>query len=360
MEIQILFERQNRFFRDPAEKLTAWRPEEIPGLFDRLEHALDRGCHVAGFLSYEAGRAFEPALAGTRETSGFPLAQFGVFHGIAPGPPPPPPTPTRVERRLAIDEAAYRANIGRIRDYIRAGDVYQITYCARYELWITGDPIALFHRLLRHQPVPYPAWFRSEEATLLSLSPELFFRKTGNRIVTRPMKGTWRRGGNPLTDWWGRRRLHYDEKNRAENVMIVDLMRNDLGRVGSQVHVPTLFDVASYTTLHQMTSTVAAEVPPGIRAFDLFRALFPSGSVTGAPKVRAMQIIEEVEPEPRRIHTGAIGYITPSREMFFNVAIRTLLVREGRGEMGVGGGIVWDSTPEGEFAECQLKATFLD
>jgi len=142
--------------------------------------------------------------------------------------------------------------------------------------------------------------------------------------------------------------------------MIADLMRNDLGRIGNRVRVPRLFEVASYTTLHQMTSTVTARVPTEIPVFELFRALFPSGSVTGAPKIRAMEIIREIEPGPRRIHTGAIGYITPEREMIFNVAIRTLLLQGGASEMGVGGGIVWDSTPSGEYEECAIKSSFLD
>jgi len=360
MEIYIGFDRQHRLFRNPVEELRTQNPDELPRLFARIESALGAGYFVAGFLSYEAGQAFEPVLGGTVEAD-FPLLHFGVFKSMEAGPLPGiGETPAPVERKLAIDYEAYRRNIDQIRNYIRQGEVYQITYCVKNLLRYHGDATALFRRLLRLQPVPYPALVLAEDYKLLSLSPELFFRKTGADIVTKPMKGTWRRGNNFVSDWMNRRKLHFDPKNRAENVMIADLMRNDLGRIGTKVRVPRLFEVASYTTLHQMTSTVTAQVPSQIPVFDLFRALFPSGSVTGAPKIRAMQIIRELEAGPRCIHTGAIGYLTPAREMFFNVAIRSLLLRGTAGEMGVGGGIVWDSTPAGEYEECQIKSAFLD
>ncbi len=359
MEIYIGFEGQHRTFRHPVAELKAWELAEVPGVFAAVERALRAGCYVAGFLTYEAGYAFEPVFAPARATE-LPLAHFGVFERMESGARPAVGQgAVAVESVEAISAETYGNNVQKIRDYIRSGDVYQITYCVKNLLRFGGDPRTLFQRLLRRQLVPYPAYFLSSGYNLLSLSPELFFRKVGTNIVTKPMKGTWRRGGNFLTDWLNRRRLHLDEKNRAENVMIVDLMRNDLGRVGRMVKVPRLFEVASYTTLHQMTSTVTAQVPEDIRAFDLFAALFPSGSVTGTPKIRAMQIIREIEDGPRRIHTGAIGFLTPAREMFFNVAIRTLLLQGNTGEMGVGGGIVWDSTPRGEYEECQIKSAFL-
>ena len=359
MDIYIGFDGRHRFFRRPVEVLRTDKPGELPGLFERIEAALRAGYYVAGFLAYEAGYAFESRLdlPGERD---FPLLHFGVYAGMDAAQPAPlaEAAPVR-ERRLDIDFAAYQARIQTIRDLIRAGDVYQITYCVRNRFRYEGDAAALFQRLWRRQPVPYPAFLDAGDYQVLSLSPELFLHKRGAGIVTKPMKGTWVRGRNFFTDWRNRRRLHFDEKNRAENVMIADLMRNDLGRIGSVVRVPKLFEVATYTTLHQMTSTVTAQIPPDIRVGELFRALFPSGSVTGAPKIRAMQVIRDVEDGPRRIHTGAIGFISPDREMFFNVAIRTLLLREGAGEMGVGGGIVWDSTSEGEYEECQIKSAFL-
>jgi len=177
--------------------------------------------------------------------------------------------------------------------------------------------------------------------------------------VTKPMKGTWVRGTNWINDFYAGQRLKYDKKNRAENIMIADLLRNDLGRVGSCVRAPRLFDVAGYQTLFQMTSTVTAKMNNDVLFYDLFKAIFPSGSVTGAPKIRAMQIIRELEREDRKIYTGAIGYMAPNRDLFFNVPIRTLFIKDGLGEMGVGGGIVWDSTPQGEWQEGILKAKFL-
>jgi para-aminobenzoate synthetase/4-amino-4-deoxychorismate lyase len=173
------------------------------------------------------------------------------------------------------------------------------------------------------------------------------------------MKGTWPRGGNFFSDMFAGLRLHYDEKNRAENLMITDLLRNDLGRCGNKIHVPKLFEVARYNLLYQMTSTVTARVQSDIPLYTLFSSLFPSGSVTGTPKIRAMQIIRELETEERKIYTGAIGYILPNKNMFFNIPIRTLLLQEQKGEMGIGGGIVWDSTAQGEWDEGMLKGNFL-
>lgn len=359
MEIYIGFERQHRTFRHPIDELQAWNLEQVPVVLAAVERALCAGFYVAGFVTYEAGYAFERLFAPVGETD-LPLIHFGVFEQMdREALPVIGSGSVALESALGIDAESYETNVQKIRDYIQSGDVYQITYCVKNLLRYEGDPRTLFQRLLKKQPVPYPACFLSPGYNLLSFSPELFFRKCGTQILTKPMKGTWRRGRNFLTDWLNRRRLHFDEKNRAENVMIADLLRNDLGRIGTNVRVPRLFEVASYTTLHQMTSTVTAQVPAEIRVFDLFAALFPSGSVTGAPKIRAMQIIREIENGPRRIHTGAIGFMAPDREMFFNVAIRTLLLRGNTGEMGVGGGIVWDSTPRGEYEECQIKSAFL-
>ncbi len=359
MEVYIGFEGQHRTFYDPVDELRADHPAEVAGVFAAIERALSAGYYAAGFLAYEAGYAFERVFDAAAVAAGFPLAHFGVFRRMEEEPPPATQGPPVLDRALAIDPRTYAENVEKVRGYIQKGDVYQITYCVKNRLTYEGEPKALFGRLFNRQPVPYPAYVLTAEFNLLSLSPELFFKKRGEHITTKPMKGTWRKGGNLISDWYNRRRLHFDPKNRAENVMIVDLMRNDLGRIGTKVQVPKLFEVTSYTTLHQMTSTVTAQVPADITALRLFSALFPSGSVTGAPKIRAMQIIQEIEDGPRRIHTGAIGYMTPEREMFFNVAIRTLLLQGQTGEMGVGGGIVWDSTPQGEYEECKIKSSFL-
>ena len=187
----------------------------------------------------------------------------------------------------------------------------------------------------------------------------MFIKKELNRVTTKPMKGTWPRSEDLIPDFVARFKLHFDEKNRAENVMIADLLRNDLGRIGNNIRAPKLFEVNGYRTLYQMTSTVTGRVKKDLSIYDVFAALFPSGSVTGAPKIRAMEIIRELEREERRIYTGAIGYITPAKDLFFNIPIRTLLIRKNCAEMGIGGGIVWDSTPQGEWDEGMLKAKFI-
>jgi para-aminobenzoate synthetase/4-amino-4-deoxychorismate lyase len=214
--------------------------------------------------------------------------------------------------------------------------------------------------------VPYSAYIAADNFTILSLSPELFIKKNSTYLVTKPMKGTWPRGKSMLSDFIAPLCLKYDRKNRAENVMIADLLRNDLGRLGTNIKAPTLFEVARYKTLCQMTSTVTAKVKRDIEIYELFSAVFPSGSVTGTPKIRAMEIINELEKDQRKIYTGAIGFITPGKDIFFNIPIRTILIKGkqpfssgNQAEMGIGGGIVWDSTLDGEWNEGLLKAKFL-
>ena len=357
MKVLIEFERRPLYFDDPKEIIAAYSLAEIPACLDRMEAALRRGNYLAGFLSYEAGYAFEPRL-GLQKAFDFPLLYFGVYRG----PRRPESWRGRTNFRLAhfetnISTADYFSDVETIREYIAAGEVYQITYCLKYKFAFEGDEQALYRRLLKEQPVPYPAFIKDDKFSLLSLSPELFMKKNGETLLTKPMKGTWLRQGK--FDFWNGWRLRHDPKNRAENIMICDLLRNDLGRIGSRVRAPKLFEVARYRTLYQMTSTVTGRVDRDISLYKLFAALHPSGSVTGAPKIRAMEIIRQLENEERRIYTGAIGYITPAKDLLFNVPIRTLLLQNGRGEMGVGGGIVWDSTPAGELEECRTKAKFL-
>jgi para-aminobenzoate synthetase/4-amino-4-deoxychorismate lyase len=353
----------DRKFADPLRIITAHHPKEIGPAFAQMEEALQAGHHLAGFLSYEAGYAFEETLR-EEKTYDFPLLYFLVCpHPLSPSPNGRGGTRSEGVRasRLNIDYKAYSQNIQSIKSHIAAGNTYQITYCLKYKFDFTGDSYALYRQLVKEQPVPYPAYLETDEFQILSLSPELFLEKKGGNIMTKPMKGTWPRGKNFWEDLWAKRKLHRDKKNRAENVMIADLERNDLGKIcrpGSVV-TPKLFEVARYKTLCQMTSTVRGKLNPKIELSDLFSALFPTGSVTGAPKIRSMSIIRKLEREERRIYTGAIGWIKPNRDLFFNIPIRTLLLKDGQGEMGVGGGIVWDSTPEGEWEECRLKAEFL-
>lgn len=382
-----------RLFVAPARLCIAHRPEEIPALFRALESALAQGWCAAGFFSYECGIRFEPKAAMRPGSEGQPLAWFGLYdrsyvfdHAtgrFVDGAPPElaafrgqgkatgrdsAPTP-EMRNAFALSESDYTAHIDAIHKLIRAGDVYQLNFTAPFRLETRESAAALYARLRARQPVDYGAFLHWEPGRFLqSFSPELFFRLESDgvsrRIVTRPMKGTAPRGrtaheDRALAEW-----LRNDPKNRAENVMIVDLLRNDLGRVArvGSVRAEPLFAVERYRTLWQMTSTVRAELRPDVDFHAVFRALFPSGSVTGAPKVRAMQAIAGLENGPRGVYTGAIGYFSP-QETLFNVAIRTLALESGPtglcGAMGSGSGIVIDSEPAAEYRECLLKAEFL-
>lgn len=353
------FEKKRISFSDPLEVISCREHEAIPECFQRMENALKKGLYLAGFLSYESGSAFEECLRNSI-THDFPLLHLGVFRQPSVIDIKEKSDNEKISDPLVnISLSQYYKNIGTIKYHISVGDVYQITYCIKYNFNFNGDTYSLYKRLLREQPVPYPAYIKTKDFDIVSLSPELFVKKNRSFVTTKPMKGTWHRGHNFIEDILAGWKLKLDPKNRAENIMIADLLRNDLGRIGKTIKWPKIFEVARYTTLFQMTSTVTGKVDSNIPVQDIFRALFPSGSVTGAPKIRAMQVIKEIEKEERRIYTGAIGYITPQRDMIFNVPIRTLLIKNGRGEVGIGGGIVWDSTPQAEFDECMLKARFL-
>jgi para-aminobenzoate synthetase/4-amino-4-deoxychorismate lyase len=361
MKILIQFEKKPLLFQKPKSIIACYHPAKFRACFEEMEEALRRGYYIAGFFSYEGGYCFEDKLLEVKDYD-FPLIYMGVYdeplrQDIQPG--ATLAKPSLKDLRINISQAEYFNNIAAIRRYIEKGDVYQITYCIKLLFQFNGSPLELYNRLLREQPVPYPAYIETGDFQILSLSPEMFVKKISTQLVTKPMKGTWQRGQNFLSDLFCRLRFQFDEKNRAENVMIADLLRNDVGRLGSGVKAPKLFEVARYKKLYQMTSTVTGIADKDIGLYKLFASLYPSGSVTGAPKIRAMSIIRELEKEERKIYTGAIGYITPSKDMFFNIPIRTLLLKDSKGEMGIGGGIVWDSTPLGEWNEGLLKARFL-
>lgn len=360
MKIQINFKEQNLIFDRPDRVIACHDLKEIRAAFDEIEKMLAQGFHVAGFLSYEAGYAFEK-FDRINNTFDFPLLYFGCYKEANKIPKTIKSSDQFEIRNLRrnLDETEYGRNISLIRKHIAAGNVYQITYCLKLLFDFLGDSYALYQNLLAKQPVPYPAYIKDKDFTILSLSPELFIKKQGSYIETRPMKGTWQRGKNYFHDKLEQFRFQHDKKNRAENIMIADLLRNDLGRVAQNIRAPKLYEIAGYNTLFQMTSTVIAKIDQDIPLYTLFKALFPSGSVTGAPKIRAMQVIDQIETSPRHIYTGAIGYIAPNKDMFFNIPIRTILVQDNKAEMGIGGGIVWDSTSEGEWFESQLKAKFL-
>lgn len=260
-----------------------------------------------------------------------------------------------------MTEAAYLGKVRRIKDYIRTGDIYQANMTLRYSAPCTGEPRELYRRLRRRNPAPFAAYLECGDHQVLSSSPERFIEVRGRRIETRPIKGTVPRGRDEKEDARMRQMLEESEKDHAELLMIVDLERNDLGRVAriGSVRVPELFAIESYQTVHHLVATVAAELDDGVGLEALLRAVFPGGSITGAPKIRAMEIIDEVEPTRRNLYTGAIGYLDFSGDMDLNIIIRTLVVNDGRVDYQVGGGIVWDSDEVSEFQETGHKGRAL-
>ncbi len=362
--------RHSYLFSNPLEILSASEAAEVPALFSAIEHRLQAGMYIAGFLSYECGYVLQD-IADMRPSNeaSIPLAWFGVFaepETLSHELPNPfahqsAGHPEISNLSIALDRDEYARSVERIRTYIADGDTYQVNYTTQADFHYSGSPEALYEELLLRQPVPFSAFAHVGSKYILSFSPELFFRLEGNSVAVRPMKGTARRGKNSAEDEQIRQWLSQDAKNRAENIMIVDLMRSDLGRISEigSVKVESLFDVEKYKTLFQMTSTISAKLRPDVDWYQIFRSLFPSGSVTGAPKIRTMEIIHELEPRNRGVYTGAIGFISPRREAVFSVPIRTLVVADGQGSMGIGSGITYESIPDREYEECLLKARFL-
>ena len=269
----------------------------------------------------------------------------------APVAKPPAPNVTRAE---------YEAGVSRIREYIAAGDVYQVNLAQRFSARVRGSPLALYRRLRARNPAPFGAYLEFGGTVVASISPERFLRfDAATRLVeARPIKGTRPRGTTPARDNALARELLESEKDRAENVMIVDLLRNDLGKVcrPGSVTVPTQFALESHPTVHHLVSTVTGVVPDDRDAFDLLRAAFPGGSVTGAPKIRAMEIIAQLERAPRGVYCGANGYVSCTGSMDFNIPIRTIVLRDGMATFHAGAGIVWDSDPAAEYQETLAKA----
>ncbi len=382
------FNNENRrclLFERPLRILTAHGPGDTEELFRAIERELARGHYLAGWWSYEWGYALEGRLGHLlgRCRPSMPLVWLGVFN---------PPTiwegdslPSRscsitnststgnalgntasstakdTQLELDVTPREFTQAIESIKEYISKGETYQVNYTIRGRFRYAGDPIRLYTELGRRQAVSYAGLIRNHEFWVLSLSPELFFRRRGDRIWSRPMKGTIKRGKDPEEDLLLARHLANDPKNQAENVMIVDLLRNDLGRIcrHGTVRVPELFKVERYETLFQMISMVEGSLRKGTSWKDIFKALFPCGSITGAPKIRTMEIIAELEASPRGVYTGAIGFIAPDNEAIFNVAIRTVTITNGTGELGIGSGITIESDPRDEFEETLLKAKFL-
>lgn len=350
-----------RFYGNPMRVIEAREVDEVRPALDALRRARAQGLHAAGFLAYEAGAAFEPAAqAGASDG---PLLWFGLFERWEEAPTLPDPAGAWIGALApCVDRAAYGLAFDEVAELIRAGDLYQANLSFRARARVEGDPLALFAALRARAGAGWGAVVATGEATFLSFSPELFFRLEGGRLTCRPMKGTARRAATSAEDRAAAEALAADPKQRAENLMIVDLLRNDLSRVAvaGSVAVPELFTVESYPTVHQMVSVVTAELAPDRDALDVLAAAFPCGSITGAPKVRAMQALGEVERgPPRGIYTGSIGHLDADGDAQFNVAIRTLTIRDGEALVGLGSGIVADSTVDEEWDECLAKAAFL-
>ncbi|HTO34039.1 MAG TPA: aminodeoxychorismate synthase component I [Pararhizobium sp.] len=356
-------------FAQPSHVITARTEAQFSRGLAEMETAQAEGKWLAGFMSYEAGHLFEKKLAPfAEENRPTPLMSFGVFDAPAQRHPLSEPRrrtenePFITAPRASWNLDAYRQRFDRLHQHLRQGDCYQANLTMPINASWSGDPLAAFWSLIGRQPVKYGALVALDGPILLSRSPELFFRVDRDGwIETHPMKGTARRGATPAEDKALVEEMRADPKSQAENRMIVDLLRNDVSRIAEvgTLDVPRLFDIETYPTVHQMVSHVRAKLLPGTTITRIFEALFPCGSVTGAPKIRAMEILHDLEDGPRDAYCGAIGFIAPDGTMRFNVAIRTLsLFPEGRAVFNVGGGIVFDSTAEAEYEECLLKARF--
>jgi len=357
-----------RLFSRPVSTIEAREPAEVRPALEAIRLGLAEGRHAAGFLAYEAGAGLEPRFA-VHATGGAPLLWFGLFDEVetipadaVPGLLPDPAAAWVGTPEPEIDRAAYDARLARVLELIAAGDIYQANLTFPAAVRQMGDPLAIYAGLRQQAGAAYGAVIATGRETILSLSPELFFRLDGKRLLARPMKGTAAREAALDDDRRAVARLEADPKQRAENLMIVDLLRNDLSHVATpgSVETPRLFAIETYPTIHQMVSDVTAELGEGRDAIDVVAALFPCGSITGAPKIRASEVIAEIEGAARGVYTGAIGHLAPHGDAAFNVAIRTLvLAGEGPATLGLGSGIVAESRAGDEWAECLAKGAFV-
>ncbi|MDP9085755.1 MAG: chorismate-binding protein [Pseudomonadota bacterium] len=362
-----------RLYRDPIGQIVAWRLDAVRPALARLRKAVQGGKHAAGFIAYEAGQALDPALtAGARVGEG-PLLWFGLFDRFEPVGAVPLADPAGAFAgpiHPRIERSDYLAAASEVREALLAGDYYQANLTFGCDVAVGGSPLALFARLRAGSRAGWGGVVCHPTGGLVSLSPEQFFTLKAGRLNARPMKGTAPRAVNRAEDRALADELAADSKQRAENLMIVDLLRNDLARVAEtgSVTVPQLFTVESYPTVHQMVSEVVATLSTGLDAIDVIETIFPCGSVTGAPKVAAIQALRRLEPEPRGAYTGSMGWIEPPTvdgpgDAAFNVLIRTLEVRDDRSglaRLGLGSGLVMDSEMPQEWAECLLKGEFLN
>jgi len=356
-----------RLYAGPSAVIVAREVVEVPSALERVRQGLAAGKHAAGYLAYEAGHAFDPKLAASVRRGEGPLLCFGLFDGFATldlAALLPSPGGAYVGRpRPRITQFAYEAAALEVRQHLFAGDFYQANLTFGCDVAVAGDPLALYARLRRSALAGWGGVMIHDESAIVSLSPEQFFTVRDGVIEARPMKGTAPRRADPEADRVEALTLAADEKQRAENLMIVDLMRNDLARVSvaGSVEVPELFAVESYPTVYQMISRITAKLREGVDAVDVLQTIFPCGSVTGAPKIAAIEALRQLEPEPRGAYTGSMGWIEPGGNAAFNVMIRTLeWPRDStKARLGLGSGLVVDSVPSNEWAECLLKGNFV-
>jgi para-aminobenzoate synthetase / 4-amino-4-deoxychorismate lyase len=355
-----------RLYESPVEIVTG----DVDAALQRLAEAQKEGLHAAGFITYEAGHALEAKLADIKRAADMPQLWFGLFEGYrtiaaedVAALLPSPDGAWAGTPKPVIDYDDYTAMFDKVLGYIAAGDVYQANLTFPCDVTTAGHPLSLYAGLRTRAKAGYGGVVWTGQDWLLSLSPELFFALHDGKVTTKPMKGTAMRERDPMIDALAIDALRSDPKQRAENLMIVDLLRNDLSRIAKEgtVSVPQLFTVETYPTLHTMTSTVTAQLKQGLTASDVIAAIYPCGSITGAPKIRAMEVIQEIEAHPRGAYTGSIGRIDPGGDAAFNVAIRTLHLRDGetQARMGLGGGIVADSRLAEEWRECLTKGKFV-
>ncbi len=347
-------------FSTPSSVLVASDPSEVLPVLSRVEEMVSReGLWAVGWVSYEAGAAIDHAFQ-SHSPSDFPLAWFALFPAPCNKADIPPASAAAVpDWRPSISQEHYTQAIAKVRAYIQRGDTYQVNFSFRLRADAPEDPKELFYSMVRNQAGPYSMYIDAGRFVLSSASPELFFAREGNEIVSRPMKGTAPRGVEMVSDERNAAALVSSEKERAENVMIVDMVRNDLSLIAEKGSVQALglCEVERYPHVWQMISEVRARSSASLS--QIFQALFPAASITGAPKKSTARIIRELECSPRNIYTGAMGVVSPDDRAWFNVAIRTALVdrQQGTVEYGVGSGVVWDSCSEHEFRECVAKAS---
>ncbi len=360
-------------FFDPVGEIKATSGEQLQAAFKDIDQYRRDGYHLAGYINYEAAYELINKLSGLgKSRHERPLLQFFAFAEPVPVSDadmelfldtPVEREPYLQKLQHSIDQETYLRHLAKIKQYIYDGDTYQVNYTFRMHFQLQGDVISLYRTLRERQAVEFSALLLLPEMSILSLSPELFVQKTGKTLTTKPMKGTYPRGDSLEEDERITKSMAQDTKQLSENLMIVDLMRNDIGRLAKtgSMRVKNLFEIQTFKTLHQMISTIQGDVDKAIPLSEIMDGLFPCGSITGAPKIRTMEIIKELETTERGIYTGAIGYITPENDFTFNVPIRTIEFPDNTaaGQLGIGGGIIHESDAAEEWDECLLKAQFL-